>query len=144
MPTGPVGAEQMGVVGRPDQEAEAWIFVLHSCQDLQTQRPLALTHQIALNWKVRPTEEGLITMSSQAASEMRFQSWQILGVSSSHHLCRTGKLGSARQRGHQAAPGQGLTQPPTVPQHPFSPGGQVISGDTTGSSLTGWGASPQH
>lgn len=82
-------------------------------------------------------------MPSQTASEMRFQSWQILGVSSSHHLCRTGKPGSARQRGHGLTPGQGLTQPLTVPQHPFSPGGQALhDGDTLSSSLTGSQSQP--
>lgn len=49
-------------------------------------------------------------LQSQTASETRFQSWKTLGASSSHHLCRKGKPGSAR--GPQGlAPGQGLIRP---------------------------------
>ena len=144
MPTSPNGAEQMGVgVGPPDQEADApgHCYSTPTPWGLQSQDPWpSPTKGTKLEEKAYGASQRRLNYyaQSQTASEMRFQSWQTLGVSSPHHRCRTGKPGSTRQRGHRPTPGQSLTQLPTVPQHPFSSGGQALhDGDTVSSSLTG-------
>ena len=128
--------------GPPDQEAEALghCYPTPTPWGLQSQDPWpSPTKGTKVEEKAYGASQGRLNYCAQSrtASEMRFQSWKTLGVSSPHCFCRTGKPGSARQRACGPTPGQGLMQSPTVPQHPFSPGGQALcDGDTVSSSLT--------